>query len=160
MDTVISIRSTQKEEIYKEVIPQVESLLSGEPDIIANLANISAALKMAFQNISWVGFYLLKEGELVLGPFQGKPACVRIKIGKGVCGTVAEHRKTIIVPDVNKFPGHIACDPDSKSEIVVPICVKNNLQGVLDLDSSSLSSFDAVDQKCLEQIVQMLLPKF
>ncbi|MGB2868966.1 MAG: GAF domain-containing protein [Bacteroidota bacterium] len=160
METLISIHSTQKEEIYKEIIPQIQSLLSGESDLVANLANVCGVLKMSFRSVSWVGFYLYKRGELVLGPFQGKPACVRIKLGKGVCGTAAEHRKTIVVQDVSKFPGHIFCDPDSKSEIVVPVFDRRDLYGVLDLDSSDLSTFDAVDQKYLEQIVKILLPKF
>ena len=160
METLVGIHSTKKEEIYQEIIPQLESLLAGEADLVANLANVSALLKMAFRDVSWVGFYLVKGGELVLGPFQGKPACVRIKIGKGVCGAAAEHKKTIIVPDVNEFPGHIFCDPDSKSEIVVPLVQAGILLGVLDLDSSSLSTFDAVDGKYLGQIAQILLPKF
>ena len=119
--------------IYKELLPQLESLVAGEKDFIANLANISAALKQALPYASWIGFYLLKDVELVVGPFQGKVACTRIRIGSGVCGTAAEQKKTIIVPNVYEFPGHIFCDPDSKSEIVVPLLKNGNVIGVLDL---------------------------
>jgi len=123
----------------------------------ANLANVAAVLKMAFPKISWVGFYVLKGRELVLGPFQGKPACVRIQPGKGVCGTSCLRQETVIVPDVGQFPGHIVCDPDSRSEIVVPVVIDGRCVGVLDVDSAELNSFDAVDQEYLEQIVSMLL---
>lgn len=159
METYISIRAKKKNEIYRELIPQIKSLIEGEPDLIANLANVSAALNMAFPSISWVGFYLLKNGELVLGPFQGKPACVRISVGRGVCGTAAQERATIIVPNVHEFPGHIFCDPDSKSEIVVPLLKRGNLLGVLDVDSNSFNSFDTVDKQYLEELCQWLCQK-
>ena len=156
MDTTISISADTKEDTYQQLIPQIRSLLDGESDLIANLANVGAALKTGFQKISWVGFYLLKDGELILGPFQGKPACVRIKLGKGVCGTAAEQRETIIVPDVNKFPGHIVCDADSKSEIVVPIVYRGRVAGVLDLDSNEFNSFDLIDSKYLASILSLI----
>lgn len=160
METLITIHSSTKEEIYQEVIPQIQALIDDEPDLIANLANTASVLKLAFGSISWVGFYLMKDGELVLGPFQGKPACVRISVGKGVCGTSALSMKTVIVPDVNQFPGHIACDPDSKSEIVIPIVAGGKTLGVLDVDSASLNSFDETDRRELERVVSILLPKF
>jgi GAF domain-containing protein len=148
--------------IYRELLPQLISLTASESDVIANLANISAALKQALQCASWVGFYLLKDGELVVGPFQGKVACTRIKMGTGVCGKAAEQRKTIIVPNVYEFPGHIFCDVDSKSEIVVPLLSgendpsnHNKLFGVLDLDSKELNAFGEVDARNLEYICQM-----
>lgn len=142
--------------IYKELLPQLESLVSGERDFIANLANVSAALKQALPYASWVGFYLLKDGELVVGPFQGKVACTRIKIGAGVCGTAAAKKKTVIVPNVYDFPGHIFCDADSKSEIVVPLLKSGDLFGVLDLDSAEYNSYDEIDAKSLERISEMV----
>jgi L-methionine (R)-S-oxide reductase len=157
MESFVTVTATTKREIYEEILPQIESLIANEPDQIANLANTAAVLKMAFEPISWVGFYLFKEGELVLGPFQGKPACVRIRIGQGVCGTSARERRTVIVPDVTAFPGHIVCDPDSKSEIVVPMVKQGELLGVLDVDSASVASFDEVDRFYLERIVRMLV---
>lgn len=157
MESFVSVNTSTKKEQYEEIIPQIESLIAGEPDTVSNLANITAALKLALgARASWLGFYLLKRGELVVGPFQGKPACVRIALGKGVCGASAEQRKTIIVPDVNKFPGHIFCDPDSKSEIVVPLICDGELLGVLDVDSSSLNAFDEVDQQHLERIADII----
>lgn len=156
----IVIRGQTKEEIYKELIPQISSLIEAETDLIANLANVTSALKQAFSSFSWVGFYLMKENELVLGPFQGKLACTRIKIGRGVCGTSALKKETIIVPDVEKFPGHIYCDPDSKSEIVVPIIKDGEVLGVLDIDSYQLNNFDELDKIYLEKIVELLIPKF
>ncbi|MEK6565753.1 MAG: GAF domain-containing protein [Bacteroidota bacterium] len=157
MESSVSVNTLTKRERYEEIIPQIESLIAGEPDTVANLANITAALKLALgARASWLGFYLLKRGELVVGPFQGKPACVRIALGKGVCGASAEQRKTLIVPDVNKFPGHIFCDPDSKSEIVVPLICDGELLGVLDVDSSSLNAFDEVDQQHLERIADTI----
>jgi L-methionine (R)-S-oxide reductase len=157
MDTQIIVSHAQsKEELYASLLPQIHSLLHGETDLVANLANVTAALKMSFPSFSWVGFYLRNGDELVLGPFQGKPACVHISIGRGVCGTAAQRKQTIIVPDVTQFPGHIACDPDSRSEIVVPM-MKDDLLGVLDVDSGELNNFDAIDQKYLEQLVTMLL---
>jgi L-methionine (R)-S-oxide reductase len=142
--------------IYRELLPQLKSLVADEDDVTANLANISAALKQALARVSWVGFYLLKDGELVVGPFQGKVACTRIKIGNGVCGQAAGKRKTIVVPDVNKFPGHIFCDADSKSEIVVPILRGDDLFGVLDLDSPEFNSFDEGDAENLKLVCEIV----
>lgn len=161
METFVTITKKEKEEIYQEIIPRIASLVQDEPDLIANLGNCAAVLKMAFsQEISWVGFYLLKVEELVLGPFHGKPACVRIKLGQGVCGKAALERRTLIVPDVSAFPGHIVCDPESKSEIVVPVLRGSNVLGVLDLDSSVLGYFAPADKEYLERIVKIILPKF
>ncbi|MBU1297758.1 MAG: GAF domain-containing protein [Bacteroidetes bacterium] len=146
-----------KKEKYKQVVQQVESIISGEPDLIANLANITAILKMNFEDFSWVGFYLWRFKELVLGPFQGKPACVRIKKGKGVCGTSIKDRKTIIVPDVSQFEGHIYCDHETKSEIVIPMIKEGHHFGVLDVDSYKLNTFDDIDKFYLEYIVKHLM---
>ena len=146
-----------KEELYKSLIPQIKALVSGETDLIANLANISAALK-AGMGFFWVGFYLVKDDELVLGPFQGPIACTRIKRGKGVCGTSWEENRTVIVEDVDQFPGHIACNSDSKSEIVVPFSnAEGTVQMILDVDSDVLASFDEVDQKYLEELQSIFL---
>ncbi len=154
-----------KEEQYESLLPQIKALLEGEPDLIANLANITGALKEQF-NWLWVGFYLVKpsyakasEGEndeLVLGPFQGPVACTRIKKGKGVCGTSWAKAQTLIVPDVEKFPGHIACSSLSRSEIVVPIIRNNKVVGVLDVDSIEPDQFDNIDQNYLEQIIESI----
>lgn len=160
MEQFVTVIATEKEEVYKEIIPQIRLLLEGETDVVVNLANIAAVLKMAFSAISWVGFYLLRDGELVLGPFQGKPACVRIAMGKGVCGTSAAKRETLIVPDVLEFPGHIFCDPDSRSEIVVPLTQGERLLGVLDVDSASLAAFDETDKVYLEEIAALAAAKF
>ncbi len=141
-----------KEEQYQNLLPQIKALLAHENDFIANLANVAAALKEQF-GWFWVGFYLVKNEELVLGPFQGPVACTRIKIGKGVCGTSWQQAATIIVPDVTLFPGHIACNSLSKSEIVVPIFRSNEVIGVLDVDSDTLNSFDKTDQHYLEEII-------
>lgn len=150
------IASTNKEEIYKSLIPQIKALITGEDDLVANLANISAALKTAFGHL-WIGFYLVKGDELVLGPFQGSIACTRIRKGKGVCGTVWQTGITEIVPDVEAFPGHIACSSDSKSEIVVPIKNQSGeVIGVLDIDSSDLNMFDEVDRKYLEDLMAVV----
>ncbi|WP_290662069.1 GAF domain-containing protein [Ignavibacterium sp.] len=146
----------QLSEQYELLIKQLKSLLSKDERLITNLANLTAALKQTFDKISWVGFYLYDGEVLYLGPFQGKIACTTIKIGKGVCGTAAEKRETIIVPDVNKFPGHIFCDPDSKSEIVIPMFKNNKFIGVLDVDSDAFNSFDETDKKYLEEIVRFL----
>ncbi len=146
--------------IYAELVPQIKSLVTGENDVVANLANISAALKQGLPYTSWVGFYLLKNGELVVGPFQGKVACTRIRIGSGVCGKAAEQRKTIIVPNVYEFPGHIFCDPDSRSEIVVPILKEDRLLGILDLDSTEFNAFDEVDAENLECISMIVSEMF
>jgi len=149
-----------RQTIYRETLKQLESLLAEDDNLIASLANTAALLKLNFSSFSWVGFYLESQGDLVVGPFQGKPACVRIKIGRGVCGIAAERRKTVIVPDVSKFPDHIACDPTSRSEIVVPIEVGGKVVGVLDVDSQELSDFGETDRAYLEKIVEMLKPKF
>lgn len=156
----IIVKGQTKDEIYTELLPQIKSLVEDESDLIANLANVTSALKQAFPSFSWVGFYLMKDGELVLGPFQGKLACTRIKVGSGVCGTAVLRKETIIVPDVEKFPGHIYCDPDSRSEIVVPIIKDGEVLGVLDIDSYELDNFDEVDKFYLEKIVEILLEKF
>jgi len=140
-----------KEEKYISLLPQLEALIGSEKDLIANLANISAALFQAF-GFFWVGFYLVKEGELVLAPFQGTVACTRIRYGKGVCGTAWKERRTLIVPDVGQFPGHIACNAQSKSEIVVPVIYGQEVVGVLDIDSDKLDDFDNTDKKFLEVI--------
>ena len=144
-----------KEEQYESLLPQIKGLLEGEPDLIANLANIAGALKEQF-NWLWIGFYLVKDDELVLGPFQGPVACTRIKKGKGVCGASWAQSKTLIVPDVEKFPGHIACSSLSRSEIVIPIIRNNKVLGVLDADSIEPDQYDNIDQKNLEQIVDMI----
>jgi L-methionine (R)-S-oxide reductase len=147
--------STDKSDQYLSLIPQIEALLYGEPDLIANLANISAALKEQFKWF-WVGFYLVKGNELVLGPFQGPVACTRIALGKGVCGTAWQQEKTLIVPDVDAFPGHIACSSVSKSEIVVPVFNNGKVVAVLDLDSEELDQFDEIDANYLEEIVKLV----
>jgi len=156
----IIVKGQTKDEIYSELLPQIKSLIEDESDLIANLANVTSALKQAFPSFSWVGFYLIKGGELVLGPFQGKLACTRIKIGSGVCGTAVLKKETIIVPDVEEFPGHIYCDPDSRSEIVVPIIKDGEVLGVLDIDSYELDNFDETDKFYLEKLVEILLEKF
>ena len=144
-----------KEQQYKSLLPQIKALLDGEPDLIANLANVVAALKEQF-NWLWVGFYLVKNDELVLGPFQGPVACTRIKKGKGVCGTSWAKAETFIVPDVENFPGHIACSSLSRSEIVIPLIRKGEVIGVFDADSIKLNEFDDVDQKSLQQIIDLI----
>jgi GAF domain-containing protein len=151
----LNIISGTKQQQYKALIPQIKGLLQGEADLIANLANVSAALKEQF-GWFWVGFYLVKKVELVLGPFQGPVACTRIKKGRGVCGSSWAKAQTLIVADVEKFPGHIACSSLSKSEIVVPIIKSGEVIGVLDVDSEELDQFDETDQKYLEQIVQLI----
>lgn len=144
-----------KEEQYQQLIPQIKGLIFNEPDLIANLANICAALKEQFGWL-WVGFYLVKQEELVLGPFQGPVACTRIKKGRGVCGSSWADAKTLLVPDVEKFPGHIACSSLSKSEIVVPIIRNDTVLGVLDVDSAVFNSFDETDKLFLEKIIAMI----
>ena len=151
----LTITKGDKKTQYESLIPQIEGLLSGETNLIANLGNIAAALKEQF-NWLWVGFYWIQEDELVLGPFQGPVACTRIKKGRGVCGTSWEKGATIIVEDVEKFPGHIACSSSSKSEIVLPVFKEGKMVGVLDVDSSELAQFDAVDQVYLEKILAMI----
>ncbi|MFC7393634.1 GAF domain-containing protein [Scopulibacillus cellulosilyticus] len=146
------------DENYQLVIKQLKALVEDEPDRIANLSNASALLNQFLEKINWVGFYLFDGKELVLGPFQGLPACVRIPYGKGVCGTAASNGKTMRVEDVNQFPGHIACDAASQSEIVVPIIKEGNLIGVLDIDSPIINRFTETDQHYLEIFVETLLP--
>jgi len=154
-EELIISNSTNKQERYKTLLPQIESLIEGETDVIANLANIAAALKQGM-NFFWVGFYLVKNDELVLGPFQGPVACARISFGKGVCGTVWKDMKTIIVPDVDKFPGHIACSSASKSEIVLPAFKNNEVALVLDADSDQLNDFDEIDKVELEKLIKII----
>jgi L-methionine (R)-S-oxide reductase len=146
-----------KDVVYPEIIAQAKALIHEEKDSLANMANLSSLLYHLMKDVNWVGFYLYRDNQLILGPFQGKPACVRIPIGKGVCGTTAEKRETVIVQDVHQFPGHIACDAASQSEIVVPILIDNRLIGVLDIDSPVKNRFDETDQKYLEQIVELLI---
>ncbi|PWI58941.1 GAF domain-containing protein [Sulfoacidibacillus thermotolerans] len=141
---------------YRHLLEQVKHLLEGERDAIANMANVSSLLFMMMEDVNWVGFYLWKDGQLVLGPFQGKPACVRIAQGKGVCGTAFSQQCTLVVPDVYKFPGHIFCDGDSRSEIVIPLSTHQPI-GVLDIDSPIVDRFTEVDRKGLEAIVQWLI---
>jgi L-methionine (R)-S-oxide reductase len=152
-DLLISQGTRQQQ--YETLLPQIKGLLEGEPDLIANLANITAALKEQF-NWLWIGFYLVKKDELVLAPFQGPIACTRIKKGRGVCGTSWALAKTLIVDDVEKFPGHISCSSLSRSEIVVPIIRNNEVIGVLDADSEQLNQFDETDQLYLERIVEYI----
>ena len=152
----LSVVQGTKEEKYNSVIPQIKALIEGEPDLVANLANIVAALMEQFRWL-WIGFYLVKESQLVLAPFQGPVACTRIRKGKGVCGTSWEKAQTIIVPDVEKFPGHIACSSKSRSEIVVPVIRDNKVMGVLDVDSEQLAAFDAIDQQYLQEIVELII---
>jgi L-methionine (R)-S-oxide reductase len=145
--------------LYKDLAASLVGLLDGETDALANLSNATGLLGEALEGINWCGFYLLRGGELVLGPFQGKPACVRIPLGKGVCGTAALQRQTLVVPDVEKFPGHIACDAASRSEIVVPIVQDGELRGVLDVDAPEPNRFDEADRKGLESFVAVLVPR-
>ena len=152
MSEDLSIIQGTKEEQYVALLPQVKGLITGEPDLVANLANIAAALKEQFGWL-WVGFYLVKEDELVLGPFQGPVACTRIRKGRGVCGSSWADAKTLIVPDVEKFPGHIACSSLSRSELVVPIIKDGIVLGVLDADSADLDTYDEIDQRYLEEMV-------
>ncbi len=157
METVaLSAPVGDKAARYRELLPQLAALLEGEPDLVANLANATAALRECVPIASWIGFYVAKAGQLVLGPFQGKVACVRIAFGKGVCGTAAAERRTLIVADVEKFPGHIACDAGSRSEIVVPILRGGEVVAVLDLDSYELAAFDDDDAAGLAPIAELL----
>ncbi|WAA11698.1 GAF domain-containing protein [Fervidibacillus halotolerans] len=156
MSNNFSIAPT-KRETYSLIIKQLKSLVEGEPNKIANLSNASALLNQFLDRINWVGFYLLEDQQLVLGPFQGLPACVRIPIGKGVCGTAAKRKEPIIVPDVHDFPGHIACDANSRSEIVIPMIKNGELIGVLDIDSPKKNRFDEEDQKYLVEFTEVLL---
>lgn len=160
MSETLEINSSlSDEEKYRELILQMETLLSADDFTMTTLSNFTAALKQTFPKISWVGFYLNREDRLYLGPFQGKIACTQIKTGSGVCGTSASRKETVIVPDVDKFPGHIACDSDSRSEIVVPLLKGGELFGVLDLDSTSYNSFNEVDKKYLEKLGRLLMEK-
>jgi GAF domain-containing protein len=150
------VSSGSKDELYRDLHGAADALTAGEPDAIANMANVAALLWQYLPDLNWAGFYRLVEGELVLGPFQGKPACIRIAMGSGVCGTAAQTRETQVVADVHAFPGHIACDAASRSELVVPIVVGDRLIGVLDLDSPSAGRFDAVDAAACEKLVASL----
>lgn len=149
------ISATNKAGKYQELIPQIEALIGDETNLIANMANVTAALNEVFPNL-WTGFYLVDHTELILGPFQGPIACTRIQKGRGVCGTAWQQQKTIIVPNVNEFPGHIACSSLSVSEIVVPLFKENQVIGVLDIDSTLPNNFDTTDQKYLTQICQLI----
>lgn len=154
-EDLLILKTADKESAYISLIPQIKALLEGEDDLIANMANVCAALKEQF-NWLWVGFYLVKGDTLVLGPFQGPVACTRIAKGKGVCGASWAEDKTMIVPDVEAFPGHIACSSASKSEIVLPFYYKNDFYGVLDVDSSDLNTYDETDELYLKQILSLL----
>jgi L-methionine (R)-S-oxide reductase len=154
-ENLIIAPSTDKVARYQTLVPQIEALTSGEPDLVANLSNIAAALKQTM-NFFWVGFYLVKNNELVLGPFQGPIACTRIAFGKGVCGASWKEKKTIIVPNVDEFPGHIACSSDSKSEIVIPAVKNGEVALVLDVDSDRLNDFDDTDNLYLSQVMGMI----
>lgn len=155
MSEDLHITKGTKQEEYDNLLPQIQGLLDGEPDLIANLANITGALKEQF-NWLWVGFYIVKNDELVLGPFQGPVACTRIRKGKGVCGTSWAQAATLIVPDVEQFPGHIACSSLSRSEIVLPVIRNNEVVAVLDVDSVALNEFDETDKQYLEKILNLV----
>lgn len=156
MFTTIDYASDPKER-YSQLAAQLDALIAGEPNATANLSNASALLNQFFDRINWVGFYLMEDGELVLGPFQGLPACIRIPLGRGVCGTVAETGKGLVVPDVNVFPGHIACDAASRSEVVVPLFKDGKVFGVLDIDSPETDRFSDEDLEGLEKIADVLM---
>ena len=147
----------QREKNYKALYDSMKALIDTENDWIANMANVSSLLYHHLENVNWVGFYLMRDGELVLGPFQGKPACIRIEVGSGVCGSAVEDKKTYVVDDVHQFNGHIACDPDSNSEIVIPIFNDEEVIGVLDIDSPVKNNFDEIDKKYLEKMVRYLV---
>ncbi|MEJ7780431.1 MAG: GAF domain-containing protein [Daejeonella sp.] len=151
----LTISQGNKEDQYRSIIPQIKALIEGETDQTANLANVSAALKEQFKFL-WVGFYLVKDDELVLGPFQGAVACTRIQKGRGVCGSSWDQKKTLVIPDVEQFPGHIACSSVSRSEIVLPLIRNNNVIGVLDVDSADLNSFDETDAQYLAEILTLI----
>ena len=151
----ISNEVTGKKERYETLLPQIKALVDGEPDLIANLSNIMAALKEAM-GFFWVGSYFVKENELVLGPFQGPVACTRIALGKGVCGTAWQEKRIIVVKNVDEFPGHIACNALSKSEIVLPVFKNNNVQMILDVDSDQLAAFDEIDEKYLQSVITII----
>jgi L-methionine (R)-S-oxide reductase len=149
--------ASEKPELYRDLARQLAALIAGEPDPIANAANTAALIYHGLPDLNWAGFYFRNGAELVLGPFQGKPACVRIPIGKGVCGTAAARGTTLLVPNVHDFPGHIACDPDSRSELVVPLIKDGSVLGVLDLDSPLPARFNELDRDGCEQLVALLL---
>ena len=151
------VAPADKPGLYAELAQSLQGLLAGEPDATANMANMAALLFLSLPDLNWAGFYRLVGTELVLGPFQGKPACVRLPLGKGVCGTAAVRRETVVVPDVHAFPGHIACDAASRSEIVVPLIKEGRLVGVLDLDSPVLNRFDGADAAGLERLANLLV---
>jgi GAF domain-containing protein len=151
-----TVRSVDKAELYEELTRALDALLTGEPDPVANAANTAAAIYHALPGLNWAGFYFLRNNELVLGPFQGRPACVRIALGRGVCGTAAAERRSVLVPDVEAFPGHIACDTASRSELVVPLLKGDALLGVLDLDSPVLARFDEADRVGCEALAQVI----
>jgi L-methionine (R)-S-oxide reductase len=159
MQTPSLDRGLSKPVLYRDLAAALEATVAGEPDALANLANASALLAGALDRINWCGFYLMRGAELVLGPFQGKPACVRIPLGKGVCGTAVARRETLVVSDVHAFPGHIACDVASRSEIVVPIVEGGVLRGVLDVDAPETGRFDEEDRTGLEAFVAVLAPR-
>ena len=148
--------TTSKNELYHELAAELDGLLSGELDFVANAANAAAAIYHTLPKLNWAGFYFLRGHELVLGPFQGRPACVRISLGKGICGTAAEQHRTMLVPDVEAFPGHIACDVASRSELVVPLSDGEALLGVLDLDSPMVGRFDETDREGCEMLAQII----
>ena len=150
-------QAADKPALYDELAQQLDGLLTGEEDFIANAANMASLLFHGLPDLNWAGFYLMKDGELVLGPFQGKPACVRIAVGKGVCGTAVARRESVLVEDVEAFPGHIACDSASRSELVVPLIRNGEVIGVLDLDAPMPARFDAVDQAGCETLVRIFL---
>lgn len=154
-ENLIIAESTDKASRYKTLVPQIDALTSGEPDLIANLSNIAAALRQTM-NFFWVGFYIVKNNELVLGPFQGPIACTRIGFGKGVCGACWKEKKVMLVPNVDEFPGHIACSSDSKSEIVLPAFKNGEVAMVLDVDSDKLNDFDETDQKYLSEVMHII----
>jgi L-methionine (R)-S-oxide reductase len=153
----MTMQLTPKRELYDQLALQLSSLLAGERDLVANAANFAALIFHSLPDLNWAGFYFVKDGELVLGPFQGKPACMRIAFGRGVCGAAAAKCETTIVPNVHEFPGHITCDAESNSEIVVPLMKNERFIGVLDLDSPTLSRFDEGDAEGLETLVKILL---
>jgi GAF domain-containing protein len=152
----VAFAGESKSARYDELVPQIASLVDGEPDLVANLANVAAAVRQCLPIASWVGWYVMRGGELVLGPFQGNVACVRIKLGRGVCGTAAAERRTLIVPDVEQFPGHIACDAGSRSEIVLPVMRGGECVAVLDVDSYELAAFDDDDAAGLARVVDVV----
>jgi len=151
------LMSLEKRAVYGELADQLAALIAGEPDLVANTANLAALIYHGLPELNWAGFYFAREGELVLGPFQGKPACVRIAWGKGVCGSAAALGQAIVVPDVDQFPGHIACDAASRSELVVPLVAGRRVVGVLDLDSPRAGRFDELDRAGIERLVAILL---